>query len=1137
MNEPVPTDPDWLQQQASDPTQSVWVNASAGSGKTKVLTQRVVRLLLDGVPPHKILCLTFTRAAAAEMSNRIATQLSHWATCSDNDLSKAIVDIQGSVPQDGQLDKARRLFAATLSCPGGMRIRTIHAFCQEILRRFPIEAGLPPHFNLIEGGDADALRDTVMRQLLREMATQPDTAHAQALKLVIAQLGDSKFTQEMSALLRHRDRIKRALDMYGGLESLRAQLFYELGLKPADTRDGIIRAAVTSIPEEDIRAIATILVQKGTKTFRSWGQEVLAWLGHSFDNRVNHFDDYIRFYLTKDNEIRKKFVNKEIIKSHPDIERIIEVEAVRVLAAAEQINAHDIAALSLAISTVTDELIRRVDARKTAQAALDYDDLIARTKALLLRPDIAPWVLYKLDGGIDHILVDEAQDTSRAQWDIVSVLADEFFAGRSARDGVNRTLFVVGDEKQSIFSFQNADPEAFAEQRQIFSRRIRDAGKVLDEVPLNISFRSAPAILRAVDTVFAEPRASAGVIRNPTQHEAFHQNKIGHVEVWPRMESADKEKVVTEPWTLPVGYEEENNPQAELAAQIGDVIAGWLVEQKTLLGTDVPLSAGDIMILLRRRGDFADFMVRALKARHVPVTGIDRMKLVEQIAVMDILALMQFTLLPDDDLNLATVLRGPLLDFSEDDLMRVAVERPSSLWQSLKSHADVKTKRAVEYLTICLNRADRMTPYAMLAHILSEPCPGSDVSGRHALWTRLGHDALDPIEELLNIAQSFSHRHSPSLQSFVHWLSLSKDDIKREMDRGSGEVRIMTVHAAKGLEAPIVFLPDAASGPRSQDMPKLQWINDDLPLYVQRQPLAPAARRVWDEARAKQLAEYRRLLYVALTRAANQLYIAGWKGKKDNDYTNSWYDLAATALKKRHDPSVVVTHNVKPDIVFGDPVLQTSRDRMQSLGGTVVPALPAWARRAATFEHIQSDSIAPSHVADSTQAVTATASPNDGFARGIIIHRLLQSLPDIPDTVRDMATARFLANPQHGLSLAQQKEIGAEVLQLLRRPDYAPIFSPLSRAEVPVAGYINGQRLSGQIDRLCVTDDAVWIVDYKTNRPPPINTTDVSEAYIAQLQSYQNLMKAVYPNKPVRCFLLWTYAPLLMEIPITRMAS
>jgi ATP-dependent helicase/nuclease subunit A len=586
---------------------------------------------------------------------------------------------------------------------------------------------------------------------------------------------------------------------------------------------------------------------------------------------------------------------------------------------------------------------------------------------------------------------------------------------------------------------------------------------------------------------------------------------------------------------VPTGYEDEHDPQAELARQIARKIKRWLDSNEALPGASRTIAPGDIMILLRRRGRFADLMVRALNGCNVPVTCVDRMRLVSQLPVMDLLAPMRFVLLPEDDLNLAALLRGPLMGFSEEQLMLLAIGRTGTLWQSLRDMAYTSSlfSTAHDYLAARLGEADFSTPFAFLSHLLNAPCPAHPTSGRMALWGRLGDEALDPIDELLNEAQAFAQRHSPSLQNFLHWLTKADAEIKRELDHGGGlnggQVRIMTVHASKGLEAPIVFLPDTASMPRTADIPKFQWTADGLPLFLARKPgfMSSPAGQLWQKARERQLQEYRRLFYVALTRAASRLYICGWQNNVEGDNSGSWYNLAATALRPLHRAYLADRQQPDPipDVIYGDadPLLATS-PKLSPPALTKI-ALPAWAHEHVS-EHFNVLSVAPPSTADAL----AAALPDAAFTRGRIIHRLLQSLPEIVEEKRSAAIMRFLSHPRHQLDAAQRDEIAQEVSNLLNDERFASLFGIDSRAEVPLTGNIAGMPIFRQVDRLCLRGDEVWIVDYKTNRPPPVNESEIPDAYRRQLMEYRALLAAIYPHRRVRCFLLWTYAPHLMEI-------
>ena len=1152
------------QQTASDPASSVWVGASAGSGKTKVLADRVIRLLLSGVPPQRILCLTFTRAAAAEMAIRITQQLKAWAVCADDTLREDLDRLQGHAPEAVQLVVARRLFAQVLQCPGGMRIRTLHAFAQEILRRFPLEAGVAPHFAVMEEGEARAVWREALDELLLKACAAPQSVLGKALTVLVRDRQEAGVNDILREATQDPQRLNAAIAGAGGLEELIARMRGLLGLESDDSEKTLRDSAADerNFSAAAIRAAAVIVQEEGSKTFKERATRMLDWLAASPASRRGGFPDYSRTFLTKEGTIYKSLLNEPLKKKYPKVAETLSCEAARLLAVAERFDSLSVVTQTAALLTLATALNEAYAARKAAQGAMDYGDLISRADALLHRPEIAPWVLYKLDGGIDHMLVDEAQDTSPQQWRIAQILTDEFFAGTTARSDRERTLFVVGDEKQSIFSFQGADVAAFEAMRGYFATHIRAADKPFQEVSLNISFRSAPAILKAVDAIFASDLVRQGVARETVAHEPFWRDAAGRVELWPLLVAEPSAEQTGMEWALPVGYETTQDPAFELAALLARRIRDWCATGLPVYDRAVrqyrPVTPGDIMVLVQRRGQFVNHLVRALKALQVPVSGVDRMMLTAQLAVMDLTALLQFVLLPQDDLTLATVLRGPLLGCGEEQLMALAIGRAGSLWQSLNDKAEDDAGFAAmrDYLRRWLNEADQATPFAMLAGVLSQPCPSDSQSGRRALWKRLGPDAQDPIDEMLNAAQDFGTRHTPSLQAFLHWLLETETEIKRELDQGAGQVRITTVHASKGLQAPIVILPDTTLVPETNRLPKILWhAAQDVPFYVPSAPANAMLRDLRGAAREKQLEEYRRLLYVALTRAADRLYICGWKNKPkknkegeeggetedakpDAETANaSWYDIARDALTPLHDPAAVVEHaDMPPLALLADPAYGVAATRMAAKdSGVPDQSLPDWALRPPPAEAASLRRVQPSEggamLEPSLASPIADAEGKRRFARGRLIHRLLQSLPDVAPEHQEAVAARFLANPQHDLEPAAQDEVFQEVMKLLRHPDYAALFAAGSRAEVPIIGYTEDREIPGQVDRLCVREGEVWIVDYKTNRPPPATLDGVPLIYRRQMGAYAAVLRKIYPEKSVRCFLLWTYGPLFMELP------
>ncbi|MEM7169980.1 MAG: double-strand break repair helicase AddA [Pseudomonadota bacterium] len=1177
------------QRQAADPRASVWVAASAGSGKTKVLTDRVLSLLLSGCAPGRLLCLTFTKAAAAEMANRLSRTLSDWAVASSEKLASDLQGLLDRSPRDREIERARQLFALTLDSPGGMKIQTIHAFCQSLLGRFPLEADIPPQFAVLEERQAQELLEDARLSVLAGQEALPSAATSQALQQVARYAAETTFTELLSNLIRERGRIIRLLQEFGDIDRLCQVTCDRLGLTSGESHESVLHAAC----QEDafdgaaLRRVADALCQGG-KTDRSHGEIMAAWMA-SPSNRRDMFEGYLKAFFTDGGrgDLYSKLIHKDALAQAPDGEAILMAEADRLQEVRDKLNALAVAEATTALLTVGAAVLQSYQRRKEERALLDYDDLILKARDLLRRPGVAPWVLFKLDGGLDHVLIDEAQDTNPDQWQVIQALTDEFFAGDGAEQGKGavtgpRTIFAVGDGKQSIFSFQRADPAEFARMQLYFERRVLEAEQGWESVDLGVSFRSTLPVLDLVDRVFAHPQAGDGVVApdRTLKHHAVRQGQGGLVELWPIALAPQAESI--QAWEPPLSRRGDLPARTRLAQYIAQKVAGWIQEAGTspsgtvdpdgiLASKKRPVRAGDILILVRRRDALVDELVRALKALDVPVAGVDRMVLTEQLAVMDLVALGRALLLPEDDLTLASVLKGPLFNLNEEQLFELAHDRPSSLWQALSlaargdptasPHRD-SYREIFNELSELLNLVDFKRPYDLFVHILGAR------GGRQKIFRRLGPEAADPIEEFLGLAQSYETQSVASLEGFLHWLELGKTEIKRDLEHGDNLVRIMTVHGSKGLQAPIVILPDTMAEPRER--PGLLWLNDQgsLPVWpLNKSYDGPAVARARSAAKQATAQEYRRLLYVAMTRAEDRLYVTGWQGRRQAP-VGAWYNLIKQAFTDE-------------DVGIAGPRLETGltlarmdwseaddwdgeawrleapqRDREEEEGSLLRDpvlegtALPAWAETAAPLEPSPPRPLAPSRPLEVEPAVRSPLQwrndqADDGrrFQRGRLIHRLLQSLPDVPLEQRRQAAERYLATFLGGPEPSKAAkfdsgEIVEEVLAVLNHPDYQALFGPDSRAEVPLVGLGQGGGegltadfvVSGQIDRLLVRRDRVVVVDFKTNRPPPRTAEEIPLIYLKQLASYQSVLSAIYPNRPIESYLLWTDVPSLMRV-------
>ncbi|MBR9898949.1 MAG: double-strand break repair helicase AddA [Rhodospirillales bacterium] len=1147
MTEMRGTDPNVLQRNASDPTASVWVSASAGAGKTKVLSDRVLRLMLSGTEPHRILCLTFTKAAAAEMANRVNERLGLWATMEDRDLQADLANLAGAAPSADETIRARQLFARVLDAPGGMKIQTIHAFCQSLLRRFPLEAGLAPHFEIMDDRTAAETMADVQEEVLAFARTGRDDDLAHALSVVTGQVREGAFGEVMSELARERGRLKRMLANLGGAKRMRDAVYKALGV-PVGLDDETILTKALSDDAFDrdglMRGLAAL--EAGTKTDKARVPALAQFLEKTtVEDRLAVFNEYRSVFFTTAGEPRAKLITKAAAENHSMGADALEQECARLVEVDRQRKAAAMAGATSALITIGNAMLDRYATKKALHARLDYDDLILTSLQLLQRQaGIAGWVLFKLDEGLDHVLIDEAQDTNPEQWEVVRILAEEFFIDAGRHADKPRTIFAVGDAKQSIYSFQRADPEKFAEMRRYFRERAREIAADWREVPMNISFRSTDAVLGTVDRVFAGPVARQGVGDDGADvlHSPFRVGQAGRIELWPAVEP--EERAPEAPWTPPTRIVRLEDPEIRLARVIAGRIRHAIDEKEILTSRGRPVRAGDFMILVRRRTAFVDEVVKALKERNVPVAGVDRMQITDQLAVMDLVAFGRFLLMPEDDLTLAEVLKSPLIGLDDDQLFEIAHNRTRTLWHALREKAAVVEDgspfaRAYAFLFKWLGRVDYERPFELYAELLGGR--GEEARGvRARLVGRLGIEANDPIDEFLNLAMGYEADHAPTLQGFLHWLMAGDAEIKRDLEQsGRDEVRIMTVHGAKGLQAPIVFLPDTMQVPTQA--PNLFWKEDrNLMFWLPRVALeTDLVARLRDDIALKRDQEYNRLLYVALTRAEDRLYICGWQGRRKAP-EHCWYNLCSQAMEGYAKPAQIDLSAYSGSGWDGEGwIWETEQsqapkpDRTDDVADSQESPKRHLIRAVAPTESFPPKPLAPSRMIEEDEVHQSPLGGDQGqsFKRGLLIHKLLELLPDLPEQTRRKAAERFLAQPIHALDPDQQIEIANETLGIFDNPAFAPVFAPGSRAEVPLVGIVGGDVVSAQIDRLVVRDDEVMIVDYKTNRPPPRDVEDTPRAYRRQMSIYRAALAQMYPGKTVRCFILWTNGPWMVELP------
>lgn len=1121
------------QAQATEPDLTAWVGASAGTGKTHVLTARVLRLMLTGTRPENIICLTFTKAAAAEMTNRIFEELGSWTLMPDAELAAEINRRTEERPDAEMLTLARQLFAQVLDLSPGLQIMTFHSFCQSLLGRFPLEAGMAPGFEGLDEAEARELMASAKDAMLAA-TRQPQQADLQkALNKVASLVTENTFDDVIDRLSYEAPAILRAEGSYGGLLGLEAALYRALELTPGDTEDRLRLAAVdaTNYDNAGLRQLATGMFE-GSASEATKAQVIADFLNADDRERASYFDAFQAVFLTTKLEARKTVANKGTLGKNPGLEDVIHKEQARLVWTAQQ-------ALKLKVAEATSALLKLGVAQlstyrhlKSERGLVDFDDMIQRTVSLFDAADIAPWILFKLDAEVEHILVDEAQDTNRDQWRVVEALTNEFFAGEGTADKV-RTVFAVGDTKQSIFSFQRADPKEFLAARNRIFRRAHEASLPAGPIPMNLSFRSGEAVLGLVDAVFdAEARASLGLSLDgePIRHDFIRKGHGGLVEYWPLEVPEDRRTEETPEWALPLVQESVDDAEQRTAWRIALRIQAMINKREKLEAQARPVRAGDILVLVRRRTAFVDHLVRALKTLAVPVAGRDRMVLTDELSVMDLLVLCRFALQPMDDLALATVLKGPFFNMDEEALFDLAHGRGGSLWQALlRRKSEGRFAGLATSLKRLLDTVDVKTPFEFLTHVLT------DMQGRQALVAQLGDEVHDPVDELLEEALRFELTRSASMQAFLDHVERGGLQIKRDLEAAGNHVRIMTAHSAKGLQAPIVFLSDLVSLPDTTRETRLMTMpgpDGGVPVPVWTSPGKglTETETLKAEVKARQIAEYRRLLYVALTRAEDRLYIAGWQARGEPDD-----DCWATAIKEgfeRLGAEEVSLASGGTGLRWLVPQTAEVRAAEQKASGTERRPKPTWLFEDMPEEPALARPIAPSKP-DDEPSVTGPLFRTDTsrFHRGRHIHALLQWLPEQDVGNREAAAGAFLKVAAPDLSGDQQSALWQEVDRVLSNPDFAAVFGPDSKAEVPIAGIVSGRAITGQVDRLVVSADEVIVVDYKSNRPPPKDARGVAAVYLRQMGLYARALEGIYPGRNVRALLLWTDNCTLMELP------
>lgn len=837
------------QDYAANPTKNVWVQANAGTGKTSVLVQRLLRILFrtSDCGTNGILCLTYTNAGAGEMRNRILSALRKWAMSSDKELQDMLQGIAfNNQPTNDDIYHAREIFFKYIDNPEILKIKTIHGFCEEILHRFPIEANISPAWTLISGAPQKVLLQNTFNKIINS-PTKNDKILS-AFSHIVERISE-RYIDELLEILSQQ--YKNFFQINNIIE-YRAY-FIETIKKLLN----IDNAPDTDSDPKKLQKIVdtAIEIQKNKKTPVQYLDNIITYTKQYIDNTID-FEKYKYAYLTKDDKPISNVSKQDFLIQEQN--RVNNINQYKINT---QIYNDTIALFDLSAMFAQEYKQTKLD-----NNFLDFEDLILYTKKLFSDNATMGWILSQLDISLSHILIDEAQDTSPLQWDILKMLSGDFFSdGDTAK--IQRSLFVVGDTKQSIYGFQGADPTAFINSRADITKQIENNMRTIQEIPLTQSFRSTIPILNTVDKFFSNKNIISLSKFNNNAHKCFRAQDAGVVEI---------HKITSK--------ETDNKNILSYVSCISQKIKSIITSGK--------YNANDIMILVQQRHPLVTPLVTELKKNNINVAGSDRIILPDFAPIQDLLNLVRWCLNPTDDYSLCCALKSPIFFVTENNIFNLCKTKNTTNFERLNSDKNavpvtlfeiLKTEYDTIYtqLSEIKTQATQLGPYSFFSYILNH------LNIRKNFISALGTQVIDPIEEFMTICLSYERTQPGTLHHFIKWFITGGSEIKRDMDKSQG-VRIVTVHGSKGLEAPVVFLIDTTRTPQIDKTINISQTGAPIWLWTPRACNSEIYKKFQTDSLDTQIAEYYRLLYVAMTRARDELYIYGFTTHK-NTNNISWH--------------------------------------------------------------------------------------------------------------------------------------------------------------------------------------------------------------------------------------------------------
>lgn len=1070
-------------------SENTWIEASAGTGKTKTLIDRILLLLLHGASPNEILCITFTNAAASEMKSRLLEIVEILKNSDTEQIQTFLTNIGINKITENLIEKCKQLSEIMFS--NEVKIMTIHSFCFSIINQFPIESNTFFSSKIIE----EKQIKKILEQAITEVTLNEDCNPF--LKKCIKFLGNSVEPYTISEILLKQIPFKgEYLRIFSeGIEKLKEKCanFFKVDVNFLNNLD---------LSEE--YEIKFKSIEQNKQLFQDFlnaiknneeSKQIYDSINNYFSDGKNKAENIFNIFLTKKNTPRKQILKKNILSENINLAEIINKIQNILLDTIEQQKRITSAKLSLAITLFSATVIDKYEEIKEDQKVFEYDDILIKARKILLSEN-SDWIKFKISLNTSHVLIDEAQDTNEIQWEIIKIITEDFYTGNSVAN--DRSIFVVGDVKQSIYSFQGANPKHFLEAKEYFKKKLAESSIKLKEVFQNKSYRSTNTILNFVDKTFQSPALIKALTNESKEiiHTVNRKDTSSEIEIWPIINSTSSPYPTG--WEIPIYAKQSCSPYIILAKKIALMIKEKIQSKLFLPSKKRNITPEDFLILFQRRNSFIMQVIKALKKEGIPVSGIDKLDLLEHISIQDILSLARFVLFPYDNLNLACLLKSPFCNISEKNLLSLCkdISFDNTILDNIKNFNEKLYQKLMHWIEI----SKKYTIYDFFYTILEKE------KFKKRLAERSGIETINILEEFLqNVFEFEKNEDCPTLFNFLYWIQENNLKVNSNNSIGNG-VKLSTVHGAKGLQAPCVILADANFYNINVD--NYIW-NDILLFYPNIENATKEIISLRNQEIKKRSDEYYRLLYVALTRAQDALYITGAKFEKDLNQ-NCWYKILLNTFEK-------IEHKKINNKNFNDQILRI--DGLRKIKNKYNILEPKGEPINIVLDKLNLPLTNNNLCVKSTEIDT-----------GIFIHELLANyFSNNKDEFIEFLKSSLKTN-KYNLSENDINEVEKIIFNIINSNNLNWVFAENSYPEISFISKTNRKEaLEGRIDRIIINKDhSIDLIDIKTS---PVKPKLIPYNILKQLRFYSNFLKTTYKHQYIRTSILWTCDCSLQKVP------